>query len=84
MEKRIVLVPVDYDNANVVCQKFMNKSFLSEGDVIAEMHGELTTEDSDPMDIEIFGLDEFCYQVNLQQLDVLTEYFICVVNVEEN
>jgi hypothetical protein len=79
METCIVLISVDYDNARKTCEQIENEKFDSreKARIIIK---ELLNED-EVGHISIFRLTDFIDEVNDQNLDNLTEYFMSYVQI---
>jgi len=79
METCIVLISVDYDNARKTCEQIENEKFDSR-DIARKRIKELLNED-EVGHISIFRLTDFIDEVNDQNLDNLTEYFISYIQI---
>jgi hypothetical protein len=79
METCIVLISVDYDNARKTCEQIENEKFDSR-DTARKRIKELLNED-EVGHISIFRLTDFIDEVNDQNLDNLTEYFISYIQI---
>ena len=79
METRIVLISVDYVNARKTCEQIQNEKFDSR-DIARKRIEELLNED-EVGHISIFRLTDFMDEVNDQNLDNLTEYFISYIQI---
>lgn len=76
---RIVLIPVDYHNSRKVCEQIQEQSFKTVNELNIELTNKLNPDDKQPL---IMCLNDFMDAVNDQDLDVLTEYFISYVTIE--
>jgi hypothetical protein len=79
METCIVLISVRYHNARKTCEQIENEKFDSR-DIAINTIKELLNED-EVGHIPILRLIEFMEEVNDQNLDNLTEYFISYVHI---
>jgi hypothetical protein len=79
METCIVLISVDYDNARKTCEQIENEKFDSRENA-RRIIKELLNED-EVGHISIFRLTDFIDEVNDQNLDNLTEYFISYIQI---
>ena len=81
---RIVLIPVDYHNSRKLCELIENQSYSSSKEVMKEINSHMG-EDADEFgkEVLIYTLDSFMDEVNDQILDVLTEYFMSYIKIEE-
>jgi hypothetical protein len=79
METCVVLISVDYDNARKTCEQIENENFDSR-DIARKRIKELLNED-EVGHISIFRLTDFMDEVNDQNLDNLTEYFISYIQI---
>jgi hypothetical protein len=79
METCIVLISVDYVNARKTCEQIQNEKFDSR-DIARKRIKELLNED-EVGHISIFRLTDFMDEVNDQNLDNLTEYFISYIQI---
>lgn len=85
MTQVLVLVTADYDNAKEVCEK-LNKQTFKDTRSVREEFDSLLVSDEEFGDIEevlIYNIEDFVGGVNNQELDVLANYFMSVVNIEE-
>ena len=84
MQKLIVLVAADYINAKEVCNQLKNKTFKDTYSVREEFDILLKVEDEDEEveQVLIYNIEDFVDGVNEQELEVLANYFMSVVNVE--
>lgn len=87
----VVLIPTNYSNARETCNLIENqkygktddlRSFLKEKLSLSSNEDEEVTVDSDENYVLIYNLSDFMEEVNDQQLDVLTNYFISYVQFE--
>ena len=79
METCIVLISVDYYNARKVCEAIENQKFDSRESIIETINKEL--DDDVEGVVSIFRLSDFMDEVNNQELDNLTEYFISYIHI---
>lgn len=81
---RIVLIPVDYIKSRKLCELIQSQSYPSITEVIKEINSHMG-EDADEFGqrVLIYPLALFMDEVNDQVLDVLTEYFMSYVKIEE-
>lgn len=85
MEQVLVLVTADYNNAREVCENLKGKTFKDTSSA-RETFESLLEYDEESGDIEevlIYSIEDFVDGVNNQELDVLANYFISAVNIEE-
>ena len=85
MAKVLVLVTAEYDNAKEVCEQLKDKTFKDTYSAREEFDS-LLEHDEEFGDIEevlIYNVEDFVDGVNNQELDVLANYFMSVVNIEE-
>ena len=78
METCVVLISVDFDNARKVCEAIENQKFDSREsarETIKEQLGDYKGF------VSIFRLTDFMDEVNNQELDNLTEYFISYIQI---
>jgi hypothetical protein len=80
METCIVLISVDYVNARKVCNLIENQKFDSRENVRKMIDKELNEENVIAY-VGIFRLTDFMEEVNDQNLDNLTGYFISYVQI---
>lgn len=81
---RIVLIPVDYHASRKLCELIQNQSYSSITELMKEINSHMG-EDADELGqgVLIYPLDSFMEDVNDQFIDVLTEYFISYIKIEE-
>jgi O-phosphoseryl-tRNA(Cys) synthetase len=79
---RVVLIPVDYLNSREVCESLENKGFDNETKLMKFINKELKRGDIDGS-VLVYTLSGFMDEVNDQNLEVLTEYFISYVTLKE-
>lgn len=81
---RIVLIPVDYHDSRKLCELIQNQSYPSSTELMKEINSHMG-EDADEFGqgVLIYSLDSFMDEVNDQILDVLTEYFMSYIKIEE-
>lgn len=80
METCIVLISVDYNNARKVCNLIENQKFDSRESARETINKGLNDDDIDG-DVSIFRLTDFMEEVNEQELDDLTNYFISYIQI---
>ena len=79
METCVVLISVINSNARKTCEQIQNEKFDSR-DIARKRIKELLNED-EVGHISIFRLTDFIDEVNDQNLDNLTEYFISYIQI---
>lgn len=80
MKTKIVLIPVDYSNARKACEHLENSKYKNHKQLAVDILGELDGEDEGVL---TYDMSNFMDAVNNQDLDVLTNYFISYVEVNE-
>jgi hypothetical protein len=80
METCVVIISTAYDNARKVCNLIENQKFDSRENVRKMIDKELNEENVIAY-VGIFRLTDFMEEVNDQNLDNLTEYFISYVQI---
>jgi hypothetical protein len=85
MKQVLVLVTAEYDNAKEVCEKLNKQTFKNTHSVREEFDFMLETDEEfgDIEEVLIYDIEDFVEGVNSQELDVLANYFMSVVNIEE-
>lgn len=85
MKQLLVLVTAYYDNAKEVCEKLNKQTFKDTISVREEFDSLLETDEEfgDIEEVLIYNIEDFVDGVNNHELDVLANYFMSVVNVEE-
>ena len=76
MTTSIVLIPVDHISARKTCELIQNQIYNSVNDLMVTILHEL---DGENYGVLIYDLSDFMDEVNDQNLDVLTSYFISYV-----
>ncbi len=86
MTTSIVLIPVSFDNARKVCNLIENQKYNNTTELRDFLKKELVRKKSEDEDEEaeneqplIYDLTDFMEEVNDQNLDVMTNYFISYV-----
>ena len=82
----VVLIPVGYSNSRKVCESIENQSFKTVIDLNKKIEKELGASEFDDQEnsaILFYGISDFVSEVNDQNLDVLSDYFISYVTITE-
>jgi|LakMenEpi03Aug12_release.lakeMendotaPanAssembly.Ray.scaffolds.fasta_scaffold1962712_2 hypothetical protein len=77
MNTQIVLISVDHNNARKVCEEIQNMVFVKHTILLQVLENKLGTNDG----FLTFSLNEFMDEVNDQNLDILTEFFMTYVKI---
>jgi hypothetical protein len=77
MNTQIVLISVDHINARKVCEEIQNMVFVKHTNLLQVLENKLGTNDG----FLTFNLNEFMDEVNDQNLDILTEFFMTYVKI---
>ena len=85
MTQVLVLVTADYDNAKEVCEELNKQTFKNTRSVREEFDSLLVSDEEfgDIEEVLIYNVEDFVDGVNNQELDVLANYFMSVINIEE-
>jgi len=79
----VVLIPVDYNNSRKVCEHIQNCKFESDTKARQDIYiklGEDVTDDTN--DIIMYDLNDFMDEVNDQNLDNLSDFFMSYIEIE--
>jgi hypothetical protein len=83
MKTSIVLIPVYFSNARHVCNEIENQKFKTTTELREKLNSELVApDDEEPESPLIYDMTDFMEEVNDQQLDILTNYFMSYVQFE--
>ncbi len=82
MKTIIVLIPVDHIDSRKTCEFIQNTEFLSEYELRKHINGYLGVKENEDDNVLLYNLNDFMCEVNNQQLDILTEYFISYVTIK--
>jgi hypothetical protein len=80
METYVVIISSAYDNARKVCNLIENQKFDSK-DIARKMIDKELNEENVIAYVGIFHLTDFMEEVNDQNLDNLTNYFISYIQI---
>lgn len=86
MRTIIVLIPVDYTESRKTCERIENQKFENLTVLSKEIEKELGSIDADEQEnteVLFYDISEFMDEVNDQNLDVLTDFFISYVQIEK-
>lgn len=83
MTTSIILIPVVFSNARKTCNLIQNQKYKNTTELRDFLSKELILKEEDENeDVLIYDLNEFMEEVNDEQLDILTSYFISYVQFE--
>jgi len=84
MKTFIVLIPVVYFDARKTCEAIENQTYKDVPTLLNEVHEKLERggKDGKDEDVLVYELSEFMDEVNNQELDVMTNYFIGYVHLK--
>lgn len=80
----VVLIPVGYENSRKVCESIENQTFKTVIELNKKIEKELGASEFDDQEnsaILFYDITDFMQEVNDQNLDVLSEYFITYVEI---
>jgi hypothetical protein len=81
---QVVLIPVSYTDSRKVCESIENQTFENVVELNKQIEKELGSIDADEQEnteVLIYPITDYMDEVNNQQLDVLTDYFITYVEI---
>jgi hypothetical protein len=90
MKTVIVLVSTEYSNGRAVCEEIEGQTFVNASALAKTLETKLAipkidgiVDEDDLPEPQFYNIEDFTQAVNDQVLDVLTNDFICYVNVEK-
>jgi len=81
MATHIVLIPVDYNSSRKVCEQIQSQKYKTIDELLTDIQSKLGSDTTEG--VLVYDMNNFMDDVNNQELDILTEYFISYIIISQ-